>query len=192
MRWVCVVSRPPDHAAATEYTIAIARRQDVPLLAGIERAAGQLLRGVAPQSVLDETTGEADLREAQAGGRLWVALFGDTPVGFALVEMLATDLPHLEEVDVRPDHARRGLGTALVQAVCEWARRSRYSQITLTTFRAVPWNEPFYARLGFEELPAGELGPQLVAIVADETRRGLDPDRRVVMTYRTRGISVTG
>jgi hypothetical protein len=25
--------------------------------------------------------------------------------------------------------------------------------LTLTTFRAVPWNLPFYARLGFVEIP---------------------------------------
>ena len=39
------------------------------------------------------------------------------PVGFALVEMLADDLPHLEELDVDPSHGRRGLGTALVRGV---------------------------------------------------------------------------
>lgn len=45
-------------------------------------------------------------------GRLWVASSGNMPVGFALVKMLADDLPHLEEIDVHPSHRRRGLGTA--------------------------------------------------------------------------------
>lgn len=112
-----------------------------------------------------------------------MALAGDAPVGFALVEMLADDLPHLDEVDVEPSHGRRGLGTALVQAVCEWATASGFSMLTLTTFRAVPWNLPFYARLGFVEIPRDLLRPELAAVVSDEAARGLAPETRAVMAY---------
>ncbi len=52
--------------------------------------------------------------------------------------MLADDLPHLEEIDVDPSHGPRGLGTALVRALCDWATVSGYIMLTLTTFRAVP------------------------------------------------------
>ncbi len=166
------------------YTIATARLQDVHGLAAIERAAATLLHGHAPPSVLNESTDESDFRRAQADGRLWVALADDTPVGFALVEMLAKDRPHLEEIDVHPQHGRRGVGTALLRAVCEWVSRSGYSEMTLTTFRAVPWNKPFYSRLGFEAVSTDELRPELAAVVQDETARGLDPQRRVVMRYR--------
>ena len=168
------------------YTIAAARPQDIQALAAIEIAAAQLLRGHAPEAVLSEITDEHELREAQAAGRLWVACADDTPVGFALVEMLAEDLPHLEEIDVDPRHGRRGLGTALVRTVCEWVSRSGYPEITLTTFRALRWNMPFYARLGFEQMPTNRLRPELAAVVRDETARGLDPKRRVVMKYRVR------
>ncbi|HEU5159014.1 MAG TPA: hypothetical protein VFU43_18605 [Streptosporangiaceae bacterium] len=34
-------------------------------------------------------------------------------------------------------------------------------RITLTTFRDIPWNGPWYARRGFAELPRPEWGPQL-------------------------------
>jgi GNAT superfamily N-acetyltransferase len=167
------------------YVIATARPQDLRALAAIELAAATLLEGHAPVSVLNETTEESELREARAAGRLWVALEEDTPVGFALVEMLAADLPHLEEVDVHPRHGRQGVGTALVRAVCEWVRRSGYAQVTLTTFRDIPWNMPFYSRLGFEEVPVHDLRPELAAVVENETARGLDPKTRVVMKYRT-------
>ena len=168
------------------YTIAVARLQDIHRLAAIERAAATLLRGHAPPSVLNETTSESDFRDAQADGRLWVAFADDTPVGFAVVEMLATDLPHLEEIDVDPQHGRRGIGTALVRAVCDWASRSGYSEMTLTTFRAVAWNMPFYSRLGFEEVSTDGLRPELAAVVHDEAARGLDPRGRVVMKCRVR------
>jgi GNAT superfamily N-acetyltransferase len=98
--------------------------------------------------------------------------------------MLAPDLPHLEEIGVHPRHGRRGIGAALVRAACDWARRSGYPALTLTTFRAVPFNMPFYATLGFEEVGAGELRPELVAVVRDEAARGLATERRVVMRRR--------
>jgi len=166
------------------YSVRPARADDVPALPAIELAAAQLLRGHAPESVLAETTDVGKFAAAARDGRLWVAANGSIPVGFALVEMLAEDLPHLEELDVAPSHGRRGLGTALVRAVCEWATVSRYGMLTLTTFRAVIWNLPFYARLGFEELPREILRPELAAVVAEEAHRGLDPTTRAVMGYR--------
>jgi GNAT superfamily N-acetyltransferase len=166
------------------YSIRPAQTEDIPALAAIELAAARLLEGHAPDFVLAETTDAQRFVDAAGHGRLWVACAGSRPVGFALAEMLADDLPHLEEIDVEPAHGRRGLGTALVRAVCEWATASRYATVTLTTFRAVPWNFPFYARLGFAEIPRESLRRELAAVVLEETRHGLDPDARVVMAYR--------
>ena len=135
------------------YSICSARAEHISALPAIELAAAQLLRGYAPESVLTETTDTCTFADAARDGRLWVVSTGNMPVGFALVKMLADDLPHLEEIDVDPSHGRRGLGTALVRAVCEWATASGYVMLTLTTFRAVPWNLPFYAHLGFVEIP---------------------------------------
>ena len=44
----------------------------------------------------------------------------------------------------------------------------------------------FYAQLGFAIVPAEQLSTSLVAIVADETHRGLDPSRRVMMRRQSR------
>jgi GNAT superfamily N-acetyltransferase len=166
------------------YTIALAHPEDLDGLSAIELAAAQLLRGHAPESVLNEVTDSQTFEAAARHGRLWVARAGDAPVGFALVEMLADDLPHLEEVDVAPAHGRRGLGTALVRAVCEWASSSGFMVVALTTFRTIPWNMPFYARLGFLEIPPDRLRPELAAVVSDDTARGLIPATRAVMAYR--------
>jgi GNAT superfamily N-acetyltransferase len=163
------------------YNIALAEPRHLKALAGIELLAGTMLRGHAPASVLGETTPVNELREAQVEGRLWVALRNDTPVGFALVEMLGKSNPHLQEIDVLPEHGRRGLGTALLQAVFEWIRFSGYPEITLTTFREIPWNMPFYSRLGFEEILVDELRAELKTIVKKEASYGLDPKKRVVM-----------
>jgi GNAT superfamily N-acetyltransferase len=160
------------------YKISAARRCDLPLLPAIELAAATLLAGHAPASVLAETTCQADLEDAQQRGHLWVALADDVPVGFAHIMVLGPGIAHLEEIDVHPEHGRRGLGSRLVITVCTWAATNGYSCVTLTTFRDVPWNMPFYARLGFEQIPPAELSPALLSVIEDETRRG--PIRRRV------------
>lgn len=166
------------------YTITTARPKDLPLLPSIEIAAAALLAGHAPESVLTETTSQLELAEAQRHGRLWVALMDDHPVGFAHVEILEPGVAHLEEIDVHPEHGRRGLGRGLVGVIYQWASASGYRSITLTTFRDLPFNRPFYEQLGFTVIPADELTPALLSVLDNEARRGLDPSRRVVMRCR--------
>lgn len=165
------------------YRIISARPNDVKFLAAIELAAARLLAGHAPASVLNETTSEEELLEAQRQGHLWVALAGDLPVGFAHVKVFEPAVVHLEEIDVHPEHGRRGIGTQLVRTVCVWAAVNDYRNVTLTTFRDVPWNMPFYLRLGFEEVPSSELTPELLFLIEDEVRRGLDPRSRLAMRF---------
>src|SRR5262245_61652966 len=163
------------------YIITSARERDIGLLAAIELSAATLLIGHAPESVLMKTTSRDVLEKAQRDGHLWVALADDAPVGFAHVELIEPHAAHLEEIDVRPDHGRRGLGTKLVMHVCEWATIAGYEAVSLSTFRDVPWNMPFYARLGFMVVPDSELSSALRGVVDDEHSRGLDSSRRVVM-----------
>jgi GNAT superfamily N-acetyltransferase len=176
-----VVQKNGSTSCFGEYIITPARPQDVPLLSAIELAAAKLLAGYAPDAVLSEITSEIELDQAQESGQLWVALAGNVPVGFAYVKIFGSDTAHLEEIDVHPAHGRRGIGTSLVMTVCDWATASGCRSVTLTTFRDVPWNMPFYARLGFEVIPSEELSAAMLAIIENETRRGLDQRRRVAM-----------
>jgi GrpB-like predicted nucleotidyltransferase (UPF0157 family) len=122
----------------------------------------------------------SDLAETQRAGRLWVARDGERVVGFAHVLLVAGE-PHLEEIDVLRSHGRRGIGRLLVFTVKRWAEDAGYAGVTLSTFRDVPWNEPFYARCGFRPVPAAELSTELRKIVAKEPANGLDPATRLVM-----------
>ncbi|BAJ32680.1 hypothetical protein KSE_69210 [Kitasatospora setae KM-6054] len=53
--------------------------------------------------------------------------------------------------------------------------------LTLVTFRSVPWNAPYYLRLGFRELPAADLTLPLRELLAEEAVFGLDPADRVCL-----------
>lgn len=163
------------------YQIRAARTSDLPLLADIEVAAARSLSGWAPEPVLLETTPLDDLRLALAGGCLWVARDGETPVGFAHVKLLEPRVAHLDEIDVHPAHGHRGIGRRLVAAVCDWADRNEFDGVTLSTFRDLPWNRPFYERCGFSVVPSSEWSSALCHVVEGETKRGLDPALRIVM-----------
>lgn len=89
-----------------------------------------------------------------AGARVFVA--GAPPVAFAAVIDLDGH-PHLEQISVRADLARQGIGSLLLEEVVRWAGPG----LTLLTFRDVPWNGPWYQRHGFAEWPEPAWGPQL-------------------------------
>src|SRR5262249_15387287 len=186
-RQASVDARPAGRTRKGDYAIETAGAGDLAALAAIETAATALFEGWGVEAAVHaDVTSLEELREAQQAGQLWIARATDRQtVGFALVEMVGGQ-PHLEEIDVHPAHGRRGIGTALVQAVLSWARAARHSAVTLTTFREIPWNAPFYERLGFCVIDRTELSPDLEAIVRDEASRGLDPAQRVVMRCAVR------
>lgn len=165
------------------YTIRPALPSDLPRLPPIEQAAATLFHDTAYGFL---TAGDPvpfeTLVENQHTGRVWVAVWTETdvPVGFA-VATLMHDHPHLQEMDVLPDHSRNGLGTRLVDAVCDWAIANNYPWLTLTTFRDIPWNAPFYQRLGFEIVPSADWTPGLRAVMQAEAATGLPVADRVVM-----------
>jgi GNAT superfamily N-acetyltransferase len=101
-------------------------------------------------------------------------------IGFATCQA-CEDALHLWELAVRHDRQRRGAGRALLDAVAALARRRGLSAVTLSTFREIAWNGPFYARLGFAELGADELNPRLAIVLERERALGLDVDSRCVM-----------
>ncbi len=102
------------------------------------------------------------------------------PVGYAVASVVDAEA-HLDQVSVSTTAAGRGIGSLLVEEVCGWAIRRGHASITLTTFRDLPWNGPLYKRLGFASLTDEACGPQLLAIRAEERRRGIDVLPRVAM-----------
>ena len=167
------------------YHIRRAQPEDLNALRLIERAADLLFApyGLAGQ-LSNNITPLETLREGLRAGRLWVAVDdADQPVGFALASVVG-DNAHLDELDVDPAHGRQGVGTALVETVCDWAKGSGYRAITLTTLRHIPWNVPWYQRLGFRVLEENEFSTALRDLLQDEVQRGLPADKRVAMYLR--------
>jgi GNAT superfamily N-acetyltransferase len=97
------------------------------------------------------------LRKGFGDGLIWVAVDErEELVGFALCSDRGDDL-YLDQLSVLPRHGRQGLGTRLVRRCLQEAEARSYRRVSLSTFRKVPWNGPFYRRLGFREIPVWAL-----------------------------------
>ncbi len=162
--------------------IRLARSDELAALREVERAAGAPFRDVGMDAIADDDPPSlGELAVFQQDGRAWVATDDtDQPVGYIVVDVV-DGAAHVEQVSVHPSHARQGLGRALLGTVVLWAEQQGLDAVTLTTFSDVPWNAPYYLRLGFRILAEAEVSEGLRRIREQEAARGLDAWSRVSM-----------
>jgi predicted N-acetyltransferase YhbS len=164
------------------YTIRSAHAEELILLAQIERSAASLFLDT-PYAFLvnDEPVSIDFVRQRFQAGQVWVAVDPDNAVvGFAITREVDETI-YLQEMDVDPAHGRQGIGTGLVKTVCNGATLHGYHAVSLSTFRDLPWNAPFYAKLGFQILYESELTIGFQQIRQQELEAGLPTSARVIM-----------
>jgi GNAT superfamily N-acetyltransferase len=148
--------------------------EDLPALPAIEHAAGELFRLVGMDLVADdEDPRPEELRPYVEDGRAWVWQDGDDVVAYLVVDVV-DGCAHIEQVSVHPDHGRRRIGAALLEHTAVWALARGLPALTLTTFRDVAWNGPYYLARGFRWLDDDELTPGLRERRRREIEHGLD------------------
>jgi GNAT superfamily N-acetyltransferase len=175
------------------YSIRSAHAEELILLAQIERSAAVLFFDTPYAFLLNDEPLSIDfVRQRFQAGQVWVAVDpDDVVVGFAIAREV-DDTIYLQEMDVDPTHGRRGIGAGLVNMVCDWAQLRGYDTILLSTFRDLPWNAPFYAKLGFRILDESELtllhgrgfAKGFQEIRQQELEAGLPISERVIMYYQ--------
>jgi GNAT superfamily N-acetyltransferase len=158
-------------------------RDDAVHLPEIERSAGRLFETVPDLAWLaqDAVMSAQQHVDDMGDGLCWVACDdAKRRIGFLSAERIE-DALHIWEVSVHAASHRQGIGRALIEHAATYAVQQELTALTLTTFRSVPWNEPYYHRLGFETLSQEMLDDRLKAALIDEGRRGLPPERRCAM-----------
>lgn len=157
-------------------------REHIAAIPGIEVAAASMFpEADLPFYLRHRATDIADLRDADEKDRLWVAVtVNGKAVGFASADVIDNQA-YLEELDVLPEFGRLGIGTRLLLTVVNWARRTGYSSLLLVTFRHLPWNAPFYEKLGFKTLDPAKYGADIVSRLQEEDRAGINIRNRVAM-----------
>ena len=119
---------------AASYRVRLARPDEVTRLRAIEDAAGRIFSGLGLiDEALDVSFPLDDLALLVGMGQVWVGcLEDDLPVGMVIASV-REGVVYVEEMDVLPEHGRRGLGARLLERVCAWAREQGYSAVTLST-----------------------------------------------------------
>ncbi|MFH5209954.1 GNAT family N-acetyltransferase [Antrihabitans sp. NCIMB 15449] len=159
--------------------IRLARTSDGPRLRQIEEAAGEPFRELDMARIADDTPPTLETLAVYIDdGRCWVHT-EDEVVSSYLIADVVDGYAHVEQVSVHPDYSGRRIGAALITQLDGWARDRGLAGLTLTTYRDVPWNAPYYNRLGFETVDEPTAG--LGAIRRHEALNGLDEWPRVAM-----------
>jgi GNAT superfamily N-acetyltransferase len=139
--------------AECPFVLRQARADDIGPMRALERRAAQKFGEIGYDFCADGPLRDAaeHARVMANGVTFVVEAAGGVLAGFAMIEPLGAGC-HLVEIDVDPAHQSQGHARRMISAAEGWARGKGFPEITLTTYRDVPWNAPFYARLGFEEL----------------------------------------
>ncbi|MDG2051919.1 MAG: GNAT family N-acetyltransferase [Myxococcota bacterium] len=165
------------------YPIDRPQSHELPEFARIEREAASRFSDLdLPKGLRDSALSQGDLAAAAADGHVWVARDQTEKqvVGFAVVQPLDRGM-HLRELDVLSQYGQEGIGRRLLRTVIEWSRDAGFSCLTLTTFKGVPWNAPFYLSEGFRAITQNEMGPDWQALWDQEVEKGFNPARRVAL-----------
>lgn len=175
---------PVGKVAPSKITIRLAREDEIETLRQIERSAAQAFRLVEAFSWL--VTGDVQSAEQHrtliAQQTNWVAVnAADHPLGFLSAERTGNEL-HIWEISVGHLHQGSGIGRQLIRHAVDAATALGLAAVTLTTFRTIPWNGPFYERMGFRVLEEADLTPRLKAVLDDEDEHGLRRDMRCAMS----------
>jgi len=174
-----------DATPADGYHVRLMRDADLAELADIDRRADRLFLETGIPEVVAMVSGPpvcpADFKPMLSACTVHVACTADDrPVGLAAWQRLVDDI-YVRLLAVDPDHGRRGLGSALLRSTILEGRRISARRCALSTFREVSFNQPFYTRHGFRELPLSLASDALRLRFEAEIPEEARPEQRVLM-----------
>jgi GNAT superfamily N-acetyltransferase len=168
--------------------IRLARPSDLAAVRSIESSVAAMARGTImdfPANTAANARG--DLMTAVERQLMWVAEWASDGAvdvaGFLFAEPSISGL-YLRELAVATIAQRHGIGKALMLAGIAAARDRGDAQVLLTTQRNLPWNAPFYARLGFEIIEDEAIPPDVHRRLRGQFAAGFDAATRCAMILR--------
>lgn len=104
------------------------------------------------------------------------------PLGFAVVDDV-DGAPYLDQLAVRNESMRRGIGRQLLAHALTWARdhASTDRHLWLTTYAHLPFNRAFYEAAGFSAVSESDCGPSIRHHLSEQRRYLPLPEQRIAM-----------
>lgn len=171
-------------SVSTDIHIRLSELKDIPALVRVEKSASKKfldtpdLAWLANSDVMSHAMHQKAILEKMS----WTARDSSRNeiVGFLSGQEVGTEF-HLQEVSVRSKYQGRSLGKALIETGLQQATLKGLLSATLTTFVEVPWNAPFYKKLGFEIIENDDLNVRLSNLLLAEASHGLPLEKRCAM-----------
>ena len=173
-------------ASPSSHVITPAMHTEIEQLIAIDKAAGELFREtnlIKPEAINDHVPADVFAARIDSHDAYVIRNAEGTPLGFTITS-LRPDSLYLDQVSVDPAQGRKGLGRALVENVLADAKHRGKRRVTLSTFRDLPWNGPFYASCGFKEIPRAKLKDWMRALEKVQAE-DLDISARCFMQCKT-------
>ena len=167
--------------------IRTASLSDIPVMQSLEVDAARLYGTMAGYEFCTQLPprSQAEHLRVQENGAAWLAGLGGKVIGFLLV-LPVDGRAHVLEAATEYGSQGKGIGRRLFAEFHSWAANVGYSEATLTTYRDVPWNAPFYERIGYQIIAVDARRPELMAIRAEEAAAGFERAARVAMEQTLR------
>ncbi len=167
-------------------TIRLVRPDEIDILVAIDDDAGRLYAdaGLPIELAPDHpfvVAEQARWRQAAGLGQVFLAVDAEgRGVGFAALGWVGGE-PYLEQLSVRLDAMRRGLGRRLLRRAIEWAAQQDRASLWLTTYGHLSFNRAFYEREGFVVVAESEWPPDIEHHIAEQRGCLPDPEQRIAM-----------
>ena len=169
---------------STDIHIRLSELKDIPALTKVEKSAAKKFLDIPELAWLanDDVMTHEMHQKAILEKTSWTAQDEQSLeiVGFLSGQEIASEF-HLQEVSVCAEYQGRSIGKALVETALQHATLKGLISATLTTFVEVPWNAPFYKKLGFEIIEYNVLSVRLSNLLLAENSHGLAGEKRCAM-----------
>ncbi len=162
------------------FTLRSANERDITAMQALERDASEAFLAIGYDFCVGPVRDDWEHRKAIHDGAALIAECGEETAGFILLWPVDGN-GHIIEVSVAKRFQKRGAGRMLIAAGEDWAGKANLPFMTLTTFRDVSWNAPFYRSIGYIEFDPGAEDVELARIQADEAAHGFHARPRVAM-----------
>jgi len=154
--------------------VRLACGEEIPDLQAIDKAART--RYAALPGLEFVADAEPISADRLVSAEVWVAQSSGRISGFAVLQPM-DEMLYLANISVVPDASGRGIGATLLAVASNRAKALGLSAVTLATFRAPPWNGPWFRKQGFVPMPEERIGPGLRSIL-ERHARSLDMETR--------------
>ena len=121
-------------------------------------------RGYAPDNILEHLAFDDKAIQKQkeliSNGEYYVAEEKDQVVGFANLRYPEKDAIEIGGLYIQPDFQRKGIGSALLEKICQTKKKLGYKKLILWTIKGGP-SLGFYKKLGLKSsnMPDEKAGP---------------------------------